>query len=117
MLEINRIQLEFNLFDADMNAAYEEAYENAGKELEKAKEETRASEQLRIMCIAIKECFDFIFGAGTGDEVCGNNLVFLKCIDAYEAMTDEAIRQRKVLDEKAQKITTKYQGNRTQRRK
>lgn len=117
MFEINGVQLDFNLFDADTYEAYKETYENTENELEKVGEEKNDAECFRIMCNAIKDCFDCIFGPGTGDEVCGQNSDFLKCIDAYEALTDEAIRQRGILDEKIQKVTTKYQGNRAQRRK
>lgn len=117
MFEVNGVQLDFNLFEAETNEAYEEAYQNTLNELEKVKEEESGAESLRIMCNAVKDCFDCIFGPGTGDEVCGQNSDFLKCMDAYEALTDEAIRQRGILDEKIQKVTTKYQGNRAQRRK
>lgn len=117
MFEINGVKLELNLFDVDMNESYETAYEDVGKELENANKESSASEKLRIMCGAIKGCFDTIFGIGVGDEVCGNNLDLMKCIDAYEALTDEGIRQRNELDTKIQKVSAKYQGKGAQRRK
>lgn len=116
MLEINGVELEFDLFDVEMADAYETAYTEAQKTLANIQKTDKLSEALRNGCTSVKKVFDTMFGSGTGEEVCGPRDNFKVCLEAFQALTDEVIRQRKELDEMNKASMTKYQGNRAARR-
>lgn len=116
MLKINDVELDFELFDADTLEVYEKAFEKVGEQNTRFEGAEKTSDILRASCVAVKECFDSIFGEGIGVQVCGEKPNFMKHTDAFEALVDEAVCQRKKLDARAAQNKKKYVGNRTQRR-
>jgi len=116
MLNINGVDLEFDMFDVETSKAYESAFEVLNKLVEGLKKETVMSTVFEESCAAIKTVFDTLFGGGTGIEVCGERDNYRTCNEALQALVDEAVKQRAELDEMQKAATTKYQGNRAQRR-
>lgn len=116
MLTINETKLEFELFDADTLDAYEAAFAKVEERNAKAQKSERASQVLRESCDAIKECFDGIFGDGTGVKVCGQKPDFMKHMDAFEALVDEAVKQRAVLDDRMVQSKKRYGGRHVQQK-
>nr|DAO59777.1 MAG TPA: hypothetical protein [Caudoviricetes sp.] len=92
---INGVELEFNLYDLE-NPELKERY---GAELEKMKHiaeelpEGTELEQNKFLCGRVKQMFDVVFGAGTGDCVCGKGNDLLTCMTVYEQLITEQIRQ------------------------
>jgi len=109
MANINGIEVEFDLFDIETLRKYEKAYGRAAKKMQERPESGLLSDQIVRQCSEVKLCFDTIFGEGAGDRVCGEGYNFLRCLNAFEALTDEAIRQRGILDEWSMKTSKKYQ--------
>lgn len=113
-LDINGVQLDFNLFDVDTLELYETANFKVLETSEKKYE--KMSESLREQCQAVRNFFDEIFGEGVGIEVCGEPLDFKKHLDAFEIVTDSALAQRAEMDVRVKESVTKYKGNRAARR-
>lgn len=116
MLEINGVELDFDMFDAETAEAYEKGYEKMQSTIAELQKTDKMSVVFHKGCSAVKEVFDTIFGEGSGVEVCGEKNNFKVCLEAFQALTDESIRQRKELDEMNKASLTKYQGNRAARR-
>ena len=93
-MKINGVELDFALFDPDQ-AARKDAYFEVLKDIVKMDEHRLEdpSEQVIAECDVIKHLFDVTFGEGTGDKVCGKGHDHLACLEAYEALVDEQIRQ------------------------
>jgi len=117
-LTINGVELEFDFYDVDTFDKFVSAYQVVGEELV-GLEDKDVRESIVSQCGTIKKCFDSIFGEGTGDKVCGENMNLSTCIDAFEALTDAKIAQEEQLTARNKKMETKYAkytGNRAQRR-
>lgn len=94
---IHGIELDFRLYDGDKSDVKERYFEEL-KKMEGIKGEIPAgSEQERnkYLCDRIKNLFDSVFGAGTGDAVCGERNDLLAHLDAYDQLVSEQIRQQK----------------------
>ena len=116
MLEINGTELDFDLFDADTAEVYEIAYSEAQDIIAELQKSDKMSIAFRRGCAAVKKVFDTIFGEGVGDEVCGEKDNFRICMEAFQELTDEVIRQKKELGTMSSAAISKYQGNRAERR-
>jgi len=116
MLNINGVDLEFDMFDTETAKVYESAIAEMNGVVEELREESSMSVVFEKSCAATKKVFDVIFDAGTGIEVCGERDNFKTCQEAFCLLVDEAIKQRAELDEMQKAVATKYQGNRAQRR-
>lgn len=106
MLVMNGHKFEFDLFELETTKKYEKAFDDVIEKMKKTEEEKVLSESIVTQCDAIRECIDAIFGAGTGVKVCGENYNLTKHMDAFEALVDEAIRQRAEHDKRAGKYMT-----------
>ena len=93
-MKINGVELNFALFDPD-RAAQKDAYFAALKDIVKMDEHRseNQAEQMKTECDAVKHLFDATFGEGTGDRVCGKGRDHLACLEAYEMLVNEQIRQ------------------------
>ena len=93
-MKINGVELDFALFDQD-RAAQRDAYFAVLKDIVKMDEHRseNQTEQIKAECDAIKHLFDDTFGEGTGDRVCGQGHDHLACLEAYEMLVNEQIRQ------------------------
>lgn len=113
-MKINGVELEdLEIYDADVAEKYENALEEADKKAREAKEEIKASANIRKQCEAIFNFFNTMFGPGTDEKIFGNKTNLIVCLDAFEELK---IR----IDEKngeLQKKYSKYSLNRAERKK
>lgn len=108
---INGIELEdIDILDADQSEKFENAIEKVQK-IEKI-ESSKNSEAIRLVCNAIFDCFNDIFGEGTDKKVFGNKVNLMVCVEAFEQLIETV----KKSNERAEKFFSKYSPNRVQRR-
>lgn len=96
-MKINGIELEFNYMEFETNKQFERAMKTVSKKANDVEKIKKLSEKIDIMCYAIKECFDVIFGIGTGVEVCGKENNLIECMHALNELMEEKCKQDKVL--------------------
>ena len=78
--EINGVELEFDIYDADTYDAYEKSVEEVKKISEKANNTETQKHFFNIHSGVFKRCkkhYDEIFGDGTGEKVCSEKTVLL----------------------------------------
>jgi len=108
---INGVELEdIDVLDADESEKFENAIEKV-KKIESI-ECSKNSEAIRMICNAIFQCFNDIFGEGTDKKVFGNKVNLMICIEAFEQLIETFNKS----NEKAEKFFSKYSSNRVQRR-
>lgn len=103
MLVMNGKEFEFDLFDMETAQKYESAFEKVMDRLNGIDEKEKFSVSIKKQCDAIRACIDDVFGEGTGIQVCGEKYNLTTYLDAFEALVDEAVRQRKTLDDRGRK--------------
>ena len=111
------IETDFDYNDADDAERFEKVMKETGEKLSNITEEgkTRA-EVIRETCEYIFECFDKIFGEETHKKIFKGKCNLIQCIDAYDSLMEEMIKQNNESFEKATKFTQKYSPNRATRR-
>lgn len=115
MLEINGVELEFSMYNAD-NTEQKERYLDElvkMKNLKADAPEGSEAERSKFICRRIKKMFDAVFGAGIGDQVCGKGNDLLICMDAYEKLVDEQVSQQ----ERYADILKRLQGHKKPRKR
>jgi len=113
MLEINGVELEFDILDADIAERYEAALDAMYEEIETLDiKNMSGAEAIRKECYVIFDCFDAIFGEGAASMVFGEKTNLGTCTAALEQMIDHAAEQQKAFNERMKK----YRSNRAQRR-
>lgn len=105
MLIMNGKEFEFDLFELETTKKYEKAFQDVVEKMKNMDEETMLSEAIVIQCDAIRACVDEIFGEGTGIAVCGENYNLTKHMDAFDALVDEAAKQRAVYDNQGSRFS------------
>lgn len=103
MLVMNEKEFEFDLFDMETARKYEDAFEKVVKTLNEIGEEEKFSTSIKKQCEAVRTCIDDVFGEGTGIQVCGEKYNLNTHLDAFEALVDEAVKQRRTLDDRGKK--------------
>lgn len=113
---INGVELQFDLYDADSTEMRKRYF----SELEKMKTIEADSKkiqdeqaQVKFLCGRIKGMFDTVFGEGTGEKVCTNRNSLMICMNAYEKLVHDQIRQ----DKEYQAILQRLKGNHGRNRK
>lgn len=95
-MEINGIDLDFDLYDS-RNIKMRKRYFQELKKIRGIKKAmpkgTDEKTQIEYLCGRIKKMFDKVFSPGTGDAVCGEGNNLLKCMQAYEQLVSDQIRQ------------------------
>lgn len=85
MLKINNIELELDLFDADVAEKYENAVKNLQeKEKKNSVEGKTFSQIIRSQCILIFDFFNDIWGEGTDKKIFGNKTNYKVCENAFK---------------------------------
>lgn len=95
-MKINGVELNFELFDADAEDVKERYFQELDK-MKTIKEDTPEGtehEKTVYVCQRVKKMFDAVFGAGTGEKVCGTGNNLLSCMRAYKQLISEQIRQQ-----------------------
>lgn len=85
MLKINNVELELDLFDADVAEKYENAIKNLQeKEKKNSVEGKTLSQIIRNQCILIFDFFNEVWGPGTDKKVFGNKTNYKVCVQAFK---------------------------------
>lgn len=91
-MQINGVTLNFSFFDPDFEEG-KKAYLKELEEISKIGDTGTEPDAIRQQCDTVKHLFDVTFGEGTGEKVCGTGHDHLLCLEAYEALLNEQIRQ------------------------
>ncbi len=103
--------------DADDLEKFENAVEEAQKKLDKVNPDSlKPSEAIRKSCKAVFECLNKIFGDGTAEKVFGNKTSLRVCMQAFNELKEERLKQESELDEAVKLLNNDYNPNRAQRR-
>ena len=97
-MKINGVELDFTLYDsanAEMKQRYFEELNKMRTVSQEIPKEATEKEQTEYLCSRVKRMFDSVFGEGTGEKVCGTTSNLLVCMDAYDQLVSEQIRQNK----------------------
>lgn len=86
MIEINGVELELDLMDADVLDSVQYAMENLKDE---SIESDRISDKIRQPCITINKFFDSVFGEGAADAVFQGKMNLVKHMDAFVQVVAE----------------------------
>lgn len=107
-MNINGVELNFDLYDAE-NADMKKRYYEELNKMQNVNNELPGKgerEDTIYLCNRIKGMFDTVFGEPTGRDVCGDGSNLLTCMDAYEQLVSEQMRQ----SEKYNAIMAKVKG-------
>lgn len=86
MIEINGVELELDLMDADVLDSIQDALENLTDE---SVESERVGDMVRQPCITINKFFDTVFGEGASDAVFEGKMNLVKHMDAFTQVVAE----------------------------
>lgn len=111
MLNINGIELDFDIMDADTAEKYEDALKIATS-IQNNVQGMNPGESIRYQCNCIFDIFNTLFGPGTDKKLFGDKANLRICLEAFEALVTEANNQAENMDKKY----SKYSQNRVQRR-
>lgn len=121
LLNLNGVELEFDIFDADTAENYEVALktlEEAGKEAQLAGETGKLSENIRMQCEGVFDFIDDIFGDGTSKEVFGEKTNLREALNIANKVINSVEEQRKEFEEEqaSSVFAVAQKPNRAQRR-
>ena len=71
----------------------------------------------RKVCAYVEECFDEIFGEGTGKKLFGGRAKFSEHIDAFAQLGEATVGQLKELNSHVTALSAKYSPSRAARRR
>lgn len=97
-MKINGVELDFALYDsanAEMRQRYFEELNKMRTVSQEIPKEAAEKEQTEYLCSRVKRMFDSVFGEGTGEKVCGTTSNLLVCMNAYDQLVSDQIRQNK----------------------
>lgn len=86
MIEINGVELELDLMDADVLDSVQDALENLTMEAEQS---DRVGDLVRQPCITINTFFDSVFGEGASEAVFEGNMNLANHMDAFMQVVAE----------------------------
>lgn len=114
--EYNGSTFDFDLGDADDLERYEIALQHLEESEKARKKDGTPSEIARAYDKLFRDFYDELFGDGAGDAILGEKRSISNCDDSFESFYDFSEAQSTALRERREKITSKYSGNRAQRR-
>lgn len=113
MLNINGIDLELDLMDADIAEKYEKSIKEMDqKEKNKLVEGKSFAEIIRQECNIVFDFFNSVWGEGTDKKIFGSKTNYSECEDAFKKVVEYSNQQIEKLNKKA----LKYSSNRASRR-
>ena len=105
-MKINGVELEFNCFEEQTNKRTGKALKHVVAAAKEAEAYKKAYEKIAVICNGVKEAFDLIFGAGTGDNVCGEENDLLKCTNAFTELINEQKNQELEMAQSTKRLTS-----------
>ncbi len=114
---INGIELELDMEDADVQERYENALELFDEERKHVPQDGKLSEFTRNACSLFERLFDRIFGGGTSEKIfSGVPVNFSEYIKIYDNFLEFVNQQTNEANTHIKEILAKYRPNRQQRR-
>lgn len=112
-MKINNIELEdIDLMDADTMEVVEDIINNIKAESERISKIKSYAEMIREQCNYVSDCFDRLFGEGTGELIFEGKSNMRVAVCAFDELMQIINSQR----EEAEKEFSKYSPNRATRR-
>lgn len=108
-MTINGVEVSFNIAEEVSNKRVMKVLESVSKDSEASKGKEGA-EQIRIMCTSVKNAFDYLFGNGTGEKICGKENDLNVCANAFADLIEEKNRQDEVLKHTTLRLMTAIGG-------
>lgn len=106
---INEVELSFNIAEESSNKRVMEALKSVSEDAGNTKGKT-SYEQIRDTCLSVKNAFDYIFGSGTGERICGKENDLNVCANAFAELIEEKNRQDEVLKQTTLRLMTAIGG-------
>ena len=118
-IKINNVDLELDLNDLNVAEKVKTSVEAVKDKAAAAQKDgvTDYVEAGRKVCAYVEECFDEIFGEGTGKKLFGGRAKFSEHIDAFAQLGEATVGQLKELNSHVTALSAKYSPNRAARRR
>ena len=88
-MQVNFDTLNFDATDADTLQKYLDAMQIVSEKANRLDKDAPQPKQYQYLCETVKPCFDDIFGAGTGEKICGANNSLRACTNALRELVEE----------------------------
>ena len=118
-IKINNVDLELDLNDLNVAEKVKTSVESVKDKAAAAQKDgvTDYVEAGRKVCAYVEECFDEIFGEGTGKKLFGGRAKFSEHIDAFAQLGEATVGQQKELNSHVTALSAKYSPSRAARRR
>lgn len=119
MFTVNGKELDYDIFDADKADYFEAVLNEVHKEIagiDTDSDKSTWSGVVRKICEAIANAFNKLFGSGTAERVFDGTVNLKLAMKSFEELVDGVNAEKAEIESMAKAVTTKYAGNRTQRR-
>lgn len=97
MLNINGVDLEFDLFDVDFAEKYQNAMDIVQKKEKNFKDNGDLAKTIRFECNLIFEFFNNLFGEGTDKKIFGEKTNIRECQKAFKDVIEYSYKQAQEL--------------------
>ena len=97
MLNINGIDLEFDLFDADFAEKYQKAMDKVQNKEKSFKDTGNLAKTIRFECNLIFDFFNELFGEGTDKKIFGEKTNIRECQKAFKDVIEYSYKQAQEL--------------------
>lgn len=108
-MNINGIEFQLDIYDADTADRYEQAIELL-RAVPPPEKDTRLSDSIRTQCHAVFSFFEILFGKGSAEKVFGSSTNLSKCIEATEQVILEVNRQQKTMVDQIERCRPESAG-------
>lgn len=118
-INVNGVELEIDLFDADTAEKVEDELEQVRIRVEalQNKKGIKLSDAIREGCRAVFDCFDNTFGEGTAKKIFGGKTNLKQCLDCFGDMSKQLTNgPMKEINDLTVKYSPERLGNREARR-
>lgn len=116
MIEMNGVQLDLNMADADENERVTTALKNVSERISKIDTGASEADGIRMICREVFSCFNEIFGEGTDKKVFGNKTDLNTALSAFSQLVETVNESRENTARQVRGIIQKYSPNRAARR-
>lgn len=107
---LNGIEVSFNIAEENSNKRVMEALESVSKDAENAAGKESYA-QIHDVCTSIKNAFDYIFGPGSGERICGKENDYNVCAIAFAEVIEEKNRQDEIMKQTISRLNKAVGSN------
>ena len=107
-VKILGVELESPLLNPEVAKCYEEGLLTVVKKSHQAQTRKSKSESIKMMCSAVIEFIDGVFGSGSAKNVLGDETDLLTCLDAFEELSEVYEKQvNPLIEQKYEQVKKK----------